>query len=145
MTKPVILPVEPNPVGPKRSEPPNSDNIWRPLGLGFRPFFLLAAIAAALLMVAWLLSWHRAPASAMSYYGHVTWHSHEMLFGYIAAVAAGFLLTAVRNWTGVQTPTGTPLLLLALLWLAGSIGAVNLCQPTGMSWCGSCNPMRPNT
>ena len=44
-----------------------------------------------------------------------------MLFGYVTAVVAGFLLTAVRNWTGVDTPTGTPLLLLALLWLAGRV------------------------
>ncbi|MDR9435618.1 MAG: NnrS family protein, partial [Thiohalophilus sp.] len=49
------------------------------------------------------------------------WHSHELLFGYTTAVIAGFLLTAVRNWTGLPTLTGVPLMLLALLWLAGRL------------------------
>ncbi len=51
----------------------------------------------------------------------IGWHSHEMLFGYAVAIIAGFLLTAVRNWTGVTPPTGTPLGLLFLLWLAGRV------------------------
>jgi len=50
-----------------------------------------------------------------------TWHAHEMLFGYTAAVIAGFLLTAVRNWTGIETPTGVALATLTGLWLAGRI------------------------
>lgn len=55
------------------------------------------------------------------YYGPFGWHGHEMLFGYMGAVIAGFLLTAVRNWTGIPTPTGLPLAALALLWLGGRI------------------------
>ena len=55
-------------------------------------------------------AWHHAP---------VLWHAHEMLFGFGAAVIAGFLLTAVRNWTGLATPQGVPLALLFGLWLLG--------------------------
>jgi uncharacterized protein involved in response to NO len=58
---------------------------------------------------------------APSYYGNIGWHAHEMLFGYTGAVIAGFLLTAVRNWTGMVTPTGTRLALLTLIWLAGRL------------------------
>jgi uncharacterized protein involved in response to NO len=61
---------------------------------------------------------------AGAHYGTVGWHSHEMLFGYAAAVIAGFLLTAVRNWTGIDTPAGLPLAGLALLWLAGRVAAL---------------------
>ena len=101
---------------------PSAANIkgWRPLGLGFRPFFLLAGVAAVVLMALWLWLWHRAPRPE-AYYGPVLWHSHEMLFGYTVAVVSGFLLTAVRNWTGHPTPAGGPLALLALIWLAGRL------------------------
>ena len=93
---------------------------WPLLALGFRPFFLLSGVAALLLMLAWLLGWHaRFPAAG--YYGRIAWHAHEMLFGYTAAVIAGFLLTAVRNWTGRQTASGARLAVLALWWLAGRI------------------------
>ncbi|MCB1618910.1 MAG: NnrS family protein, partial [Pseudomonadales bacterium] len=68
--------------------------------LGFRPFFALAGIAAVVQLLLWLtmLQFHW-PASA-GYYPTLGWHVHEMLFGYAVAVVAGFLLTAVRNWTG---------------------------------------------
>ncbi|OGT20799.1 MAG: hypothetical protein A2V90_09260, partial [Gammaproteobacteria bacterium RBG_16_57_12] len=56
-----------------------------------------------------------------NYYEGPLWHGHEMLFGFSAAVIAGFLLTAVRNWTNIDTPHGTPLMLLSLLWLAGRV------------------------
>lgn len=94
------------------------------LALGFRPFFLGAGVAGVVLVGVWLAvlavgiplhTWYDAVG------GSVFWHAHEMLFGYVTAVVAGFLLTAVRNWTGVDTPTGTPLFLLALLWLAGRV------------------------
>ena len=55
------------------------------------------------------------------YYDAITWHGHEMVFGYTVAVIAGFLLTAVRNWTGVPTARGASLALLAALWLAGRV------------------------
>jgi len=90
------------------------------LALGFRPFFLLAAALGAAGMGLWLGMW-TAGASFGNGYGLIHWHGHEMLFGYAAAVVAGFLLTAVRNWTGVNTPNGGALALLALLWLLGRL------------------------
>ncbi len=102
---------------PPRPVPVNG---WAPLALGFRPFFLLAGVAAVLLMLLWGGIWHQR-VSAPAYYGAVAWHGHEMLFGYAAAVIAGFLLTAVRNWTGAPTWTGGRLGLLAVLWLLGRL------------------------
>lgn len=92
---------------------------WAPLALGFRPFFLLAAIVAVLLLVSWSFVWRGRLHPA--YYDAVAWHAHEMLFGYTTAVIAGFLLTAVRNWSGVQTWTGARLAGLAAVWLAARI------------------------
>jgi uncharacterized protein involved in response to NO len=90
------------------------------LALGFRPFFLAAGISAAALLPVWL-GMLQGWLSADSHYGGSHWHAHEMLFGYAAAVIAGFLLTAVRNWTGMETPTGAWLAALAGLWLAARI------------------------
>lgn len=90
------------------------------LALGFRPFFLGAGISAIVLLILWIIIWS-GKLSPPGYYGGINWHSHEMLFGYTTAVIAGFLLTAVRNWTGINTPIGTPLLLLGLLWLGGRV------------------------
>jgi uncharacterized protein involved in response to NO len=88
--------------------------------LGFRPFFLLAGIAAVLLVPLWVQSFVGA-GPVFTYYDPLTWHGHEMLFGYSVAVIAGFLLTAVQNWTGLPTTSGKALAGLALLWLAGRI------------------------
>lgn len=93
---------------------------WSPLALGFRPFFLLAGLAALVLLLLWLGLWHH-PMAVEGYYGRIGWHSHEMLFGYTLAVIAGFLLTAVRNWTGIETPKGIALAGLALIWLLARI------------------------
>lgn len=90
------------------------------LSLGFRPFYLLAALFALLAVPLWIASWLGA-AQPGSYLGGVAWHGHEMVFGFAAAVIAGFLLTAVRNWTGLPTPTGAPLAGLALLWLLARV------------------------
>jgi uncharacterized protein involved in response to NO len=82
----------------------------------------MAALAAITLLPLWLATWlGTLPPSA--YYGPITWHSHEMLFGYSGAVIAGFLLTAVRNWTGIDTLTGRPLAALTLVWLAARIAS----------------------
>lgn len=105
------LPLEPS----HRSPVP-----WAPFALAFRPFFLLAGVAAVALMGVWLAALSGLPVDDRYYHG-IGWHSHEMLFGYSAAVVAGFLLTAVRNWTGVQTLRHTPLALLALIWLLGRL------------------------
>jgi uncharacterized protein involved in response to NO len=88
--------------------------------LGFRPFFLLAGIAAVLLPSLWLWLYLGSNAPDL-YYGPLLWHGHEMVFGFTLAVVAGFLLTAVRNWTQESTPRGRALLGLALLWLAGRL------------------------
>jgi uncharacterized protein involved in response to NO len=88
--------------------------------LGFRPFFLLGGIFAVVLMVIWVPVFVGG-AAFNTYYGQIEWHSHEMIFGYTVAVVTGFLFTAVRNWTGKETPTGNLLAGLAALWLLGRI------------------------
>lgn len=85
---------------------------------GFRPFFLFGAIWAAFGMTLWiamLTGWTAAPIR----FSPVDWHAHEMLFGYLPAAIAGFLLTAVPNWTGRYPLMGWPLAGLFALWLAG--------------------------
>jgi len=88
--------------------------------LGFRPFFLLAAIFAVVLMAQWVLTFVGNREFA-NYYGAIGWHSHEMIFGYAVAVIAGFLLTAVRNWTDIQTAAGSLLVGLTALWLVARL------------------------
>ncbi|MGD9390644.1 MAG: NnrS family protein [Thioalkalispiraceae bacterium] len=91
-----------------------------PFALGFRPFFSLAGIAAVVLLGYWLIVFSRG-LQVSEHLPAVYWHSHEMVFGYSAAVIAGFLLTAVRNWTSIMTLNGKPLLLLVLVWLLARI------------------------
>ncbi|NCA70481.1 MAG: NnrS family protein [Sphingobacteriia bacterium] len=87
------------------------------LALGFRPFFLLAGISAILMILLWLgmLAGQVPPPAHLAGPG---WHAHSLLYGYLSAVIAGFLLTAVRNWTNIDTPTGLRLGALAALWIA---------------------------
>ena len=86
---------------------------------GFRPFFLLGAVWAATAILAWMLVLAGlAPARAPQ------WHGHEMLSGFTLAVVAGFLLTAVRNWTGRITARGPALAFLAGLWISARIAAL---------------------
>lgn len=88
---------------------------------GFRPFFLFAVLWALLAMGLWLLIlWGRFDLP--SRFDPVTWHAHEFLFGYLSAVLAGFLLTALPNWTGRLPIVGWPLALLFTVWLAGRAG-----------------------
>jgi len=87
--------------------------------LGFRPFYLLASVFAASSILLWICQYTgHLPAA---YVRSPAWHGHEMLYGYTVAVMAGFLLTAVRNWTGMPTPTGRTLMALAALWIAGRV------------------------
>lgn len=88
--------------------------------LAFRPFFFMAGISALLLMALWLVI-YRGVLPAPAYYGTIAWHGHEMLFGYTAAVVVGFLLTATKNWTGIQTVRYWPLAGLTLAWVLGRL------------------------
>jgi uncharacterized protein involved in response to NO len=90
------------------------------LALGFRPFYLLAAIFAIFAVPVWSMSF-LGGVPAGGYLPSLAWHSHEMIFGFTSAVIAGFLLTAVRNWTGQPTPIGVPLAGLVTLWLLARI------------------------
>ncbi len=90
---------------------------------GFRPFFLAAAIWAAVALALWitmLTTRMRLP----SRFDPLAWHIHEMLFGFIMAAVAGFLLTAIPNWTRRLPVSGAPLGLLAALWLLGRIACL---------------------
>ena len=87
---------------------------------GFRPFFLGAAICAVVTMILWISSLAGFAAVAEDY-GPAHWHAHEMLFGYSSAVLAGFLLTAVPNWTGRLPVSGWPLFWLFGLWVTGRL------------------------
>ncbi|SMD11937.1 NnrS family protein [Rhizobium sp. RU36D] len=101
----------------------------RLLSGGFRLFFPGSALLAALsiaLWVPWFLGFLHVPTLLPP----VAWHQHELLFGFVPAVIAGFLLTAVPNWTGRPGLKGMPLLLLFLLWLAGRL-AISVSQWTG--------------
>ncbi|MDF1707508.1 MAG: NnrS family protein [Paracoccaceae bacterium] len=90
------------------------------LTYGFRPFFFGAGLWAVLAMGLWIpmLSGHLALPTA---FDPVSWHAHAFLFGYLGAVIAGFLLTAVPNWTGRLPIVGWPLGGLAVLWLLGRL------------------------
>jgi len=87
------------------------------LRLGFRPFFLAAGGFAVVAMLVWFAAYERGWSLPFAGLGALRWHAHEMIFGYGMAVVAGFLLTAVRNWTGIQTLRGVPLLSLFGFWL----------------------------
>lgn len=90
------------------------------LSYGFRPFFLGAGVTAPLALLVWLgvIAHGLVPPTA---FAAAAWHGHEMLFGFAMAAVAGFLLTAVPNWTGRLPLTGWPLAALAGLWLAGRL------------------------
>ena len=88
------------------------------LDKGFRPFFLLGAGFATLAVPLWLLAL-RGGLQPGGPFGAMQWHAHEMLFGFSSAIIAGFLLTAVSNWTGRETATGWRLAALAVLWVSG--------------------------
>jgi uncharacterized protein involved in response to NO len=92
----------------------------QPFALGFRPFFLCAAGWAAFGLLLWLLV-YRGVFQRPLYFDPITWHAHEMVFGFTSAVIAGFLLTAAQNWTGHPTPKGKWLAALCGLWLAGRL------------------------
>ncbi len=101
-----------------RELPPGGAAVF--LASGFRPFFFMAALYAVVGVPFWVATlagfppWP-APANALD------WHAHEMIFGYVGAVLAGFLLTAIRKWTSHPTLEGWPLAALCLVWLAARV------------------------
>jgi len=84
---------------------------------GFRPFFFFGAIWSAVVVPLWLFSYFHGGSAALTR----EWHIHEMIFGFLGAVIAGFLTTAVPNWTGRMPVIGLPLGGLVSLWVLGRI------------------------
>ncbi|TBV12063.1 NnrS family protein [Stutzerimonas kirkiae] len=93
--------------------------IWR---LAFRPFFLAGSLYALLAIPLWVIAWTGIWPGWQPAGGWLAWHRHEMLFGFVMAIVAGFLLTAVQAWTGRPSLSGRSLMLLAALWLAARLG-----------------------
>ncbi|MDZ7841834.1 MAG: NnrS family protein [Gammaproteobacteria bacterium] len=91
------------------------------LNLGFRPFFIGAMVFAVVTVAVWTLVYTLAVPVPFDGVSPFQWHAHEMIYGYSLAVIAGFLLTAVRNWTGRDTVNGVPLLALFCLWAAARV------------------------
>ncbi|MDF1775715.1 MAG: NnrS family protein [Rhizobiaceae bacterium] len=90
------------------------------LSFGFRPFFLLGALWAAFAMAMWI-SMLAGGLVLPTRFDIVSWHAHEFLFGYLSAIIAGFLLTAVPNWTGRLPVLGWRLGALVALWISGRL------------------------
>lgn len=107
----ILLHIEESPHAPA---PPSGWALW---ALGFRPFYLLASLYAALAIPLWALQY----AGLLPGVRSPAWHAHEMLFGTTLAIIVGFLFTAGRNWSGQPTPTGRALMALAVLWVAGRV------------------------
>jgi uncharacterized protein involved in response to NO len=91
---------------------------------GFRPFFLFAGLWGGLMVPLWLAS-HGGIVEIAPVYGDRNWHAHELLFGYAGTAVAGFLLTAIPNWTGRLPVRGWPLAALAGIWVAGRIAILS--------------------
>jgi len=89
--------------------------------LGFRPFFLLGALLAFFAVPLWIAGLAGKLGAWQPLGGWLAWHMHEMVFGFGAAIIAGFLLTAVQTWTGVPSTSGKRLAALTLLWIAARI------------------------
>lgn len=90
-------------------------NLW---AIGFRPFFLFGTILCVYLMGYWSLAFYNG-ALPTSYFMPFYWHAHEMIFGFIMAIVAGFLLTASSNWTGTKPHSGKSLIFIVSLWALG--------------------------
>lgn len=100
------------------SETPVPSNAPPILQKGFRPFFLLSALFAAISVPLWSV---RFMSGWTADWLGMLWHAHEMVFGFFGAMIAGFLLTAVENWTGRRTVGPTALAGLVVLWLLGRL------------------------
>ena len=103
---------EPGPSAAPRPE-------WRAfLSLGFRPLYIAGTAWAAIAVALWIF----APQTLVGPLGGVAWHAHEMLWGFVATIAVGFLMTAGANWTGINPLQGAPLAAACALWLVARVG-----------------------
>lgn len=92
--------------------------------LGFRPFFLVASIFSVISMMIWMAELIFSIKLIPDGVSPVYWHGHEMIYGYTLAIIAGFLLTAVKNWTSHQTLHGWSLSVLVLLWVLARMASL---------------------
>ena len=90
--------------------------------LGFRPFYLLAAFWSVVAILEWMMELSGSGIRGVGSMPGIQWHAHEMIFGFAGTVIAGFALTAVRSWTGLDTPKGLSLMMLTILWIVGRLG-----------------------
>jgi len=90
------------------------------LSYGFRPFFLLGSLYSGLSILLWLPQFY-GELSLSTLFAPTDWHVHELYFGFLPAIATGFLFTAIPNWTGRMPLQGNGLLALVLLWIAGRL------------------------
>ena len=90
--------------------------------VGFRPFFLLACLAGALLPLIWALLFSGVGSLTASPVDALRWHAHEMFFGFGWAVLGGFLLTSTKNWVNIRGHHGDALAFLAAAWLFERLG-----------------------
>lgn len=106
----------------------NNKNTVLKKGLGFRPFFWLGALFLLAALSVWWLFWH-GQIVLMPHGGILWWHQHEMLFGFVAAIIVGFLLTSVQNWTGLPSLVGLRLWALVFIWV---LARLLLAYPMGL-------------
>ncbi|MBX3326588.1 MAG: NnrS family protein [Nitrospira sp.] len=113
---------QPVPAAQQEDDEPTFSRYQGPafLSYGFRPFFLSAALFAGLVVLIWVAVF-AGRIQVEFLYPAREWHVHEMLFGYLPALIAGFLLTAMPNWTDRMPLRGAPLLSLFVLWVAGRL------------------------
>lgn len=90
--------------------------------IGFRPFFILAALSGMILPILWALIFNGVTTAPDHLFSSVQWHAHEMFFGFGIAVLGGFLLTASKNWVNIRGFHGRSLILLVFAWVFERVG-----------------------
>lgn len=106
--------------------------------LGFRPFFFFSSLFSIIATLIWMANYSLHWVLPITDTTPIAWHGHEMIFGYTIGIISGFLLTAVRNWTGITTIKGLPLIILVITWLLARILPL-LNSSTLFVWAGICN------
>lgn len=94
-------------------------SLWQ---LAFRSFFLLSGLSALVNMLVWLAVLNGLISYRFEGISPMLWHAHEMIFGFAATVAVGFILTAVQTWTGTPSIKGLPVVLMCTIWLGARLG-----------------------